>query len=230
MLPKNAITTRTKLLLAIGLIAAVTFIAGRTADIFWLRMVAKPIPVLLMAIYLLTLSDKRLFQWLVVIGLLLGMTGDILLESSPDAFLPGLIAFLLGHLFYVLAFLSDCRRLQPIYAVFLYLYGLALYSFLQIGDMKDMALPVMIYVLVITTMAWRAAARYQAPGVNQQSARAGIIGAALFLASDSLLAITLFIYNIPFAGVAVIIAYWLGQLGITLAAAYAAKPSPAEII
>ena len=221
------ISTRTKVFLGVGLIAALAFIIGDQdiLDIYWLRMIAKPIPVLLMAIYLLLLPGKHRFQWLVIIGLIFGMMGDILLEYSPETFIFGLVSFLAGHIFYIIAFTLDCRRPGLGYAIFVYLYGVALYSFLEIGDMGDMALPVLLYVLVITTMVWRAAARYHAPGVNQESASAGVLGALLFLASDSLLALTLFIFPIPFAGVVVIITYWLGQLGITLAAKMQNQPS-----
>ncbi len=218
------ISTRTKLLFAIGLIAAIAFIVGDILDLYWLRMVTKPIPVLLMAIYLLMLPGKQGFQWLVILGLIFGLSGDILLEYSQSTFLFGLISFLIGHIFYIIAFLSDCRSPGWGYAIFIYLYGVALYGFLETGSLGDMALPVMLYVLVITTMVWRAAARYNAPGVNQESAKAGMIGALLFLASDSLLALTLFIFPIAYAGVVVIITYWLAQLGITVAAQWQAQP------
>lgn len=228
-MPKsNTPSTRTKVLIAIGVIAAAIFISGRMIDIFWLKMITKPIPVLMMALYLLLLPGKRSFQWLVIIGLLFGMTGDILLEYSPDTFLFGLIAFLLGHIFYIIAFLSDCRRPVLVVAVFAYLYGLAVYSVLQAGHLGDMALPVMVYLLVITTMAWRAAARYEAPGVDHASAKAGVAGAVLFIISDTLLAISLFVAPFPLSGVIVIITYWLAQLGITLAAQRAQPPAPQE--
>jgi len=216
---KSALSTRTKVLIAIGVIAAAIFISGQMLDIFWLRMVAKPIPVLMMALYLLLLPGKRSFQWLVIVGLLFGLTGDILLEYSADTFLFGLIAFLLGHIFYIIAFLSDSRRPGLGYAVFAYLYGVAIYGLLyQAGNLGEMALPVMIYILVITTMVWRAAARLGAPAANPKSVKAGLWGALLFLISDSLLAISLFVTHFPMSGVIVILTYWLGQLGITLAA------------
>jgi uncharacterized membrane protein YhhN len=218
------LSTRTLVLLIIGLIAGIAFIVGEIIDLYWLRMVTKPIPVLLMAIYLLMQSNKRSFQWLVILGLLFGMGGDILLEYSPDTFLFGLISFLLGHILYIIAFLSDCRSPGWGYAIFVYLYGVAVYGFLETGNLGEMALPVLAYILVITTMVWRAAARYHAPGVNQESAKAGVLGSLLFLASDSLLAVTLFVYDIPYASIVVIITYWLGQLGITLAAQLQAQP------
>ncbi len=224
----SAISTRTKVLIAIGVVAAAIFISGRMIDIFWLKMVTKPIPVLMMALYLFLLPHKNRFNWLIIVGLLFGATGDILLEYSSHTFLFGLIAFLLGHIFYIIAFVSDCRRPALGVAVFVYLYGLAVYSVLQAGHLENMALPVMVYLLVITTMGWRAAARYQAPGVNHASAKSGMIGAALFLFSDTLLAISLFVAPFPLSGVIVIITYWLGQLGITAAAAYTLGSSSAQ--
>ena len=226
-MPKN-LTTRAKILIAVGVIFALAFIAGELIDSYPLRMAAKTVPVLLMALYLLLQPGKGRFQWLVIVGLLFGAAGDFLLELSPDAFLFGLIAFLIGHIFYILAFLTDCRR--PVWgvAIFAYLYGVGIFSFLDMGDMGDMMLPVLIYILVITTMLWRAAARFHAPGVNHASAKAGLLGALFFLASDSLLAITLFVYDLPYAGIVVILTYWIGQLGITLAAAWAGQPSPTE--
>ncbi len=216
----HAFSARTKILFVIGVIFALSFIAGELTDNYPLRLATKTIPVLLMALYLVMQPNKGRFQWLIIIGLLLGASGDFFLEFSPDTFLIGLVSFLIGHIFYILAFLSDCRRPAWGVAIFAYLYGVAIYSFLDMGDMGDMALPVLLYILVIATMLWRAAARFHAPGVNQKSAKAGLLGSLFFVGSDSLLAITLFVYALPYAGIVIIIAYWLGQLGITLAASY----------
>lgn len=220
-------STRTKILLGVGIIFALAFIAGELIDNDPLRLATKTIPVLLMALYLAMQPGKGRFQWLVILGLLFGAAGDFFLEASPDAFLYGLIAFLIGHIFYILAFLSDYRRPAWGVAIFVYLYGVALYSFLEMGELGEMALPVLLYILVITTMLWRAAVRFHAPGVNQASAKAGLLGSLFFVASDSLLAISLFIYNLPYAGIIVILTYWIGQLGITLAASFQRGPASA---
>jgi len=218
----DTLSTRTKVLIVIGVIAGAIFISGRMLDIFWLKMVTKPIPVLMMALYLFLLPQKGRFRWIIIVGLLFGALGDVLLEYSDETFLFGLIAFLLGHIFYIIAFLSDSRRPALGYAVFAYLYGVAIYGLLyQAGNLGEMALPVMIYILVITTMVWRAAARLGAPAANPKSVKAGLWGALLFLISDSLLAISLFVTPFFMSGTIVILTYWLGQLGITLAAVHA---------
>jgi len=218
------LTTRTLILILVGIIFAFAFIAGKLIDSYPLRLATKPIPVLLMALYLLLEPDKGRFQWLVIMGLLFGAMGDFFLEYSPNTFLYGLIAFLIGHIFYILAFLTDCRRPAWGVAIFAYLYGVAIFSFLDMGDMGDLILPVLIYVIVMATMLWRAAVRFHAPNVNLASAKAGLLGAIFFVASDSLLAISLFVYELPYASIAVILAYWIGQLGITLSAHWAGRP------
>jgi len=86
------------------------------------------------------------------------------------------------------------------------------------GDLGGMIGPVYLYILVITTMVWRSAARLDAPGVVRFSALAGLIGAILFAVSDSILAFRLFGTPIQLGGVAVMLTYWLGQLGIALSA------------
>ena len=101
-------STRTKILAAIGIIAALIFIvAGQMADSYWLRMVTKPIPVLVLAYWVSTLRVKGPYQLAILIGLLLSALGDILLEMSDTTFLFGLVAFLLGHVAYIVAFTRD---------------------------------------------------------------------------------------------------------------------------
>jgi alkenylglycerophosphocholine hydrolase len=214
------LSPRTKIIMGIGLAAAVLFIYGHDADIYWLRMVAKPIPVLCMALVLALESAKGHYQWLVIGGLLFSAAGDILLEASAATFLLGLIVFLLGHIFYIVAFMQDSR--EPFWgrAAVAYGYGLSIYAVLFfVGDLGAMAIPVLVYVLVICTMLWRAWARVGLPQVQAESARTGFWGAAMFVFSDTVLALGRFgVLAHPLLRYVVIISYWLGQLDITRSA------------
>ena len=149
-----AASTRSKVLIAVGIIAALLFIAaGQLPDAYWLRMITKPIPVLLMAYWVSTLRVRGRYQLAVMIGLLLCALGDILLELSEVTFLFGLIAFLLGHVAYIVAFLQDNRKLCPLRAAAAYTYGLLAFGFLvRTGTLADMRIPVMVYVAVISVM------------------------------------------------------------------------------
>jgi len=213
-------STQTKILAVIGVIAALLYIvAGQMADSYWLRMISKPIPVLLMAYWVSTLRVRGRYQLAIMIGLLLCALGDILLELSDAAFLFGLMAFLLGHIAYIVAFLQDNRKLCPLRAAAAYTYGLVAFMFLyRTGSLGAMRIPVMIYVAVISIMLWRAASRVKMPRVPAFSAWAGLVGALFFVFSDSVLAFRLFNTPIQLGGSIVIVTYWLGQLGISLSA------------
>jgi uncharacterized membrane protein YhhN len=77
-----------------------------------------------------------------------------------------------------------------------------------------MALPVAVYVCVITLMMWRAAARVGSAHATVAAARAGALGAVAFGASDTLIAFDRFFEPLPAARVPIMVLYWLGQLGI----------------
>jgi uncharacterized membrane protein YhhN len=215
------ISTRDLLLIAAGLITAVIFITTTKEENYWLHVLSKPIPVLIMALWLGLLPRKGRYQWAVFAGLLLSAAGDLLLSISDETFLFGLISFLLGHVAYIVAFLGDSRRLNPIRGLLAYAYGAVAYGALYtVGDLGDMTIPVLAYVIVICTMLWRAFARVGEEDIPARSARIGLAGAAFFTLSDTLLAFGLFAGQRPFGPYAVMLTYWVGQLGITLSAAW----------
>jgi uncharacterized membrane protein YhhN len=213
-------SARSKVLAVIGLAAALVYLAaGRMDDAYWLRLIAKPIPVLMLALWVSGLRVKGRYQLAIMVGLLLSALGDILLEYSDATFLPGLAAFLLGHVAYIVAFLQDTRKLHPFYGAAAYGYGfLAAIFLMTTGDLGGMIGPVYLYILIITTMLWRAAARLDVPTLPRFSVWAGLAGALFFVVSDSILAFRLFGTPIQLGGAAVMVTYWAGQLGIALSA------------
>ena len=216
----QTLSTRNKIIIAVGLAAAVLFIYGVDADIYWLRMVTKPIPVLCMALILVLEPAKGRYQWLILSGLLFSAAGDILLEAAEATFIFGLIAFLMGHICYIAAFLQDSRQLFWGRGAVVYAYGLVMVAILFFGgDLGQMALPVLVYVLVICTMLWRAWARVGVKRIPDESARTGFWGAFMFVFSDTVLALSRFgVVAHPLLRYVVIISYWLGQTDITRSA------------
>jgi uncharacterized membrane protein YhhN len=214
------VSARSKVLAVIGLAAALVYLAaGRMDDAFWLRIITKPIPVLMLALWVSGLRIKSRYQLAIMVGLLLSALGDILLEYSDATFLLGLAAFLLGHVAYIVAFLQDTRKLHPFYGAAAYAYGFFAAVFLMTtGELGGMIAPVYLYILVITTMLWRAAARLDVPTLPRFSVWAGLAGALFFVVSDSILAFRLFGTPVQLGGAAVMVTYWLGQLGIALSA------------
>jgi uncharacterized membrane protein YhhN len=132
-------------------------------------------------------------------------------------FVPGLVAFLLAHILYASAFVSDTRTLRFSLALPFAAYGVAAFVFLRPG-LDAMKLPVAVYMTAICTMMWRAAARLGRSPRGAASARAALLGSMSFAASDSLIALDRFHAPISYAGWPVMILYWLGQLLIALSA------------
>jgi len=210
------------IVLVIALIAAVIFLADGFVDLGSLARIAKPIPVLCLALWLFLLPEKGRYQWAVIVGLLLSAAGDVFLGGSP--FLLGLISFLLAHIAYIIAYLQDCRRPSFYLAVLAYGYGALMYAFLfREGELAKMTIPVLFYVIVICTMLWRAAARLGAPGVAKMTGLTGLLGAALITISDSLLSINMFVQALSLERLLVMLTYWAGQIGFTLAAYWQLK-------
>ena len=198
--------------LRLGLAAAATYFIAHFLGWDALALLMKPAPVLCLLAFLLPVRNRD--AALVAGGLLLSAVGDLLLEASPALFLPGLVAFLLAHVMYIIAFVGrtsrlQLRRLMPV----LVFTGLGLHVLgPHLGAMRD---PVFVYVAVISVMLWRAGAQIGADGTGGLRPWLATIGAWMFALSDMMVAWSRFVD--PEAGLKVplMLLYWAGQLGIT---------------
>jgi uncharacterized membrane protein YhhN len=144
----------------------------------------------------------------------LSALGDVLLELSEATFLPGVGAFLLAHVAYVVAFLGETKKPRWAWSLPFAVWGVAVVAWLRPGlEAAGMLLPVAAYTATICTMMWRAAARL---GDGVSGARIAAVGAILFATSDTLIAAQRFGDNLAFEGLryAIIVLYWLGQAAI----------------
>jgi len=124
----------------------------------------------------------------IVLGLVLGAVGDVALMFPSDrAFLGGLVAFLLGHLAYVLAFAT----VTPIAGwvtpgALAVVLGASLVLRWLWPHLDEMRVPVIVYVIVITTMAVGAVAAPTSARRLLDDGQATLLtlGALLFFASD----------------------------------------------
>jgi hypothetical protein len=94
--------------LRLGLAAAATYFIAHFLGWDALALLMKPAPVLCLLAFLLPVRNRD--AALVAGGLLLSAVGDLLLEASPALFLPGLVAFLLAHVMYIIAFVGRTSR------------------------------------------------------------------------------------------------------------------------
>ena len=195
------------------LIPVALFFVGQAIDNDPLRVAVKSIPVLALAVAVLGTAPRIRYRRLVGIGLIFGAGGDLLLQI--DQFEIGLGLFLVCQLFYVAAFIGDSKELRPVPAVVFYAYGLGLVWWLAEGT-GDLLIPIAVYAIAITTMLWRAVARM--PAVPRLTGLAAAYGAALFVVSDSLIAVNRFGSDIPGDRWLVMITYWAAQALIAYSA------------
>ena len=189
-----------------------------------IRYVSKLLLMPLLVVFFLA-STKTFFsplkKW-IVLALVFSWAGDVLLMFEPQNskfFIVGLTAFLIAHIFYIVFYENILRieNLKKNYWLFIpvLIYYVALVYLLSphLGGMK---LPVRVYGIVISYMLIQA---LQTGRINDRHAALLMIcGAALFITSDSLLAINKFYGSFQYAGIAVMLTYGIAQLLITLGA------------
>lgn len=191
-----------------ALLAACLYLVGLSLDLFWLKLLTKPWLVVALAAAVWAHADTRAGR-LIAWGLLAGAVGDVCL-ALPNAFLPGMIAFAVGHGLYVAAFLQWSRA--PAWPLLLPVGIFAAAGmWLMLPGAGALTLPLVVYVIVIAAMIWRAAAcALDAP--HDAVMRWGpLAGAILFGFSDFLIGIHRFAQPLPGAAFAIILTYWAGQ-------------------
>lgn len=150
---------------------------------------------------------------LLLLALVCSLAGDVAL-MLPDLFIPGLVSFLLAHLAYI-ALLRRCVRWFAHRGALVATVGIgaAMYAWLWQGGLPaELRIPVAVYVLVIALMAAQAIGR--AAQLQTGAARTVALGACIFMASDSVLALDRFVQPIPMAILWVLATYYAAQFCI----------------
>ncbi len=137
---------------------------------------------------------RKRYKSLIIIGLLFSLGGDVLLMLPFDLFVFGLISFLIAHLVYIAAFQAKRPwRISWLPALISIAYGVIIYLVLAPG-LGEMTIPVIFYIIVILTMAYTAWDQWEHH--KEPWAWFALIGAILFILSDSILAVNKF--RVPF--------------------------------
>lgn len=152
--------------------------------------------------------SMRYRRWILA-GIACSLLGDVLLMLPQDLFVPGLVAFLCGHLCFIAAFLDDSRfGLRPGWLLASLAYGAVNLYLLWDSIGAALRVPVIVYVVVLASMGGQALGRART-FVLLGSARRAAIGASLFMLSDTLLAWNRFHAALPLASLWVLSTYYL---------------------
>ncbi|MEO6316071.1 MAG: lysoplasmalogenase [Chitinophagaceae bacterium] len=184
------------------------------------RFFTKPLLLLLLFTWFMSASVKfSPLRYIIAAALFFSWLGDIfLLHNNAGWFMAGLGSFLLAHLLYIFFFVR-ARRSQPVKGPWrpvviaaVVAYTVMLFSVLY-KHTGNLQVPVGIYACAIAGMLVTAVHAF-----NKNYSNAGawcIPGAALFVISDSLLAIHKFYYAFAGGPFAVMLTYALAQYAIT---------------
>ena len=188
----------------LALLLAITFIASRAAQT----------------------GARGRFDLILLGALIASLVGDVLLMQSDAYFIPGLVAFLVAHGFYIALFLQDSPRFPSGRALLATLsVGAAMLVWLWDG-LTDPGLKVAVpvYVGVIALMAAQAIGR--ATVLRDARAWGVAVGALVFMLSDALIAVNRFVLPLPLAPLWILSSYYLAQCLIV----HNARPAPPQTV
>ena len=198
------------LLIEAAALATATSDAGLTGAHHLLKPLVMLIAIVFIAIRAYSTGARCLFFIYLLTALAFSLAGDVFLMLS-GYFIPGLVSFLIAHLFYIalfkqgVAWFPSRKALVGTLAV-----GASMYAFLWSGLAPPLRGPVAAYVVVIALMAAQAIGR---AGVLRDPAALGVaIGACFFMLSDSLLATHKFAFALPMAPLWVLGTYYTAQI------------------
>lgn len=192
---------------ALILLMSIFYIFWAPSEPLTVKLLFKVIPMVLIITYgwLHLAAGRTRTQYILLTGLLFCMLGDALLVWW---FVPGLLAFLIGHIFYLAAFLRCWRfswlRMAALLPVIAYgvIIGTQVTSAMKLAANTTLIAPVLLYLTVISLMAWSAI---------MTGSRMAAIGSILFVISDSILAWNKFVADVPSSGVYIMTTYYAAQ-------------------
>jgi len=200
-----------KVATAIFITVSILDILGIVLDKYYLRLFFKPLilPSLLL-MYTLFVPHKN--KWYVG-ALVFSFLGDsFLLFSGINYFMPGLSAFLLAHLCFIKVVLQKMgkanlnKTLLSFIIFFAFLFGLL---FVLKGHLEKMQIPVIVYGIVITSFGALSLANYLQN--KTKAALVLLIGALVFISSDSMLALNKFYKSFALLNLMVMFTYIVAQ-------------------
>jgi len=208
--------------LSLALIFATLEAIALSKNLGQLEYIAKPAVMVSLFLWLYTTTGLRGSTFWFGLGILLSLAGDILLMISLDRlFLPGMVAFLLAHISYVLGFRAELV-IASVWSLILLLFIAVNVSRLlrrivvamRAKGENKLILPVIVYGTGISVMLYAAMSTTSNLAWTPLAAFLVSAGALLFMVSDVILAWMKFVAPVKNGKVWNMALYHLGQLGL----------------
>lgn len=209
------------LLPVVVLVSVVEWFAA-ALNIQRVRYVTKPLSLLLLIVWFSINHGWEGQSFWFGLGLIGSLIGDIALLAKHRFFLTGLLGFLSAHLFYLIGFNPTLPPPRP--AILLALAAVIGVAILidrrivpgveKLPKTRRLKIPVRAYGIFISLMLLSAILTWFRPGWNPLTAGLVSLGAALFFASDTILATHQFVRPVRGRGLWVMCTYHLAQFAI----------------
>ncbi len=213
------------LLIATALLAILTSVFGLRLPHYLLKPGVMLITIVFVAVRAYSSGVLGRFDYYLMAALTASLAGDVFLMLPGNYFIPGLASFLIAHLFYIALFGQGVPWFASRLALLGTLgVGAAMYAWIWPG-LTDPVLRIAVaaYVSVIALMVAQAIGR--ATQLRDPAAIAVALGAAVFMLSDSLIAVNRFVQALPLVSLWVLGTYYLAQFLIVHNAAPARPAS-----
>src|SRR4030042_6814710 len=199
----NKVTTLQKTWLYIFGAFAVLFIGLLPFEPYTGNFIIKAIPAISLAV-LASIAIPGARGKLLFASLLFCAAADIALElAAGKYFVIGLGLFLIAHILFIVTFSRDFKaRKSQIPVILLLIIYATMMAFVLTPWLKEMVIPVYIYLTAIHSMGIFAALRASENDFT-------LYGAIAFIVSDSILAINKFMMPVPAADYLIMITYYL---------------------
>lgn len=205
------------LLLGAIFLSAIIYIVGDFQKSTTLKYIFKPLTTILIIVLAFFQQSEvsETYKYLIIIGLFLSLFGDVFLMLPSDKFVQGLASFLVAHIFYIWAFTLGFGP----YFEFSFLIPVAIYAiiflWIILPKTANLKLPVFIYALMLLVFMWQATGRFFY--LAETTALFTILGAVLFVISDSVLAFDRFLVKkYKFSQTLILATYWGAQVLLAL--------------
>jgi uncharacterized membrane protein YhhN len=214
-----------RIALIVFLLSSMGELVSTVSDLPLLHAICKPLLLLALLVYYVYAARQRNHRIVpvIVLALIFSWGGDVLLMRTGELFfMLGVVSFLVAHVFYIFTFrqflfeddteaLHGLQKIRFAFPFVLYGTGLVVVLYPYLGEL---AMPVLIYALVLTVMVLNALFRFKRTTTASFTMVFG--GAILFMISDSLLAVNKFVEPIPLAGFWIMSSYISAQFLIVL--------------
>jgi uncharacterized membrane protein YhhN len=144
---------------------------------------------------LLQLHPVPIYYYYIFVGLIFCLIGDVCLAlQQKEAFMMGLVAFFVGHVFYIFSFTFLIQIYEWITAWLLIIFCISALIFLWLRThLESLLIPVLLYILAITVMASGAGAVFWKSSFHISGRVFILLGSLCFYLSDVFVARNKFI-------------------------------------